>query len=374
SEAQHSLSISNGLGPRRFRWALAVLAALGILTLGVFAGRRAFVSSAVLSFQRLTFHRGEVLSARFAPDGQTIVYSAAWEGSPSDLFTTRPGATESRSLGLPGAGLLAISSTSEMAFQLGAKSLGGPVVAGTLARASLSGGVPRELFESVQGADWSPDGKLAIVRDVGDKSRLEYPPGTALAEVPLPGAFWKPRVSRAGDRIAVLEFADRTAHGRLVVIDRLGKKEDLSARTDQTGFAWSPSGGEVWFNNLQGLFSITIGGSQRILYSSPMPLYLHDVSPDGRLLVSLTQLRGGIMVLSPHDSAERDLSWLDRSGIADLSSDGRILLFNETLTAGSNEVVYVRPVDGSAAVRLGEGWATAFTADGRSALTIPPDG
>jgi hypothetical protein len=171
-----------------------------------------------------------------------------------------------------------------------------------------------------------------------------------------------------------MEFADRTADGRLVVIDRLGKKEVLSARTDQTGFAWSPSGGEVWFNNLQGLFSITIGGSQRLLYSSPMGLHLCDVSPDGRLLVSVTEARIGIMALSPLDSAERDLSWLDRSGIADLSSDGRILLFNETMTAGSNEVVYVRPLDGSEAVRLGEGWATAFTADGRSALTIPPDG
>jgi hypothetical protein len=81
------------------------------------------------------------------------------------------------------------------------------------------------------------------------------------------------------------------------------------------------------------------------------------------------------MALSPGDSAERDLSWLDRSSIADLSSDGRILLFNEIGEGGgSNEAVYVRPVDGSAAVRLGEGWATAFTSDGQSALTIPHDG
>jgi hypothetical protein len=88
----------------------------------------------------------------------------------------------------------------------------------------------------------------------------------------------------------------------------------------------------------------------------------------------VTQARLGIIALSPGDSAERDLTWLDRSGIADLSSDGRILLFNETGGPASNEAVYVRPMDGSGAIRLGEGWATAFTSDGQSALTIPADG
>ena len=39
-----------------------------------------------VAFRRLTFRRGEVRTARFAPDGDTIVYSASWDGSPSEIF------------------------------------------------------------------------------------------------------------------------------------------------------------------------------------------------------------------------------------------------------------------------------------------------
>ena len=44
------------------------------------------------SFHHVTFRRGIITSARFAPDGQNIVYSAAWEGQPYDLYLTRLGA------------------------------------------------------------------------------------------------------------------------------------------------------------------------------------------------------------------------------------------------------------------------------------------
>src|SRR5262249_6861792 len=37
-------------------------------------------------FRRLTFRRGHVLNARFAPDGQTIVYSALWDGGLVESF------------------------------------------------------------------------------------------------------------------------------------------------------------------------------------------------------------------------------------------------------------------------------------------------
>jgi serine/threonine protein kinase len=47
------------------------------------------------AYHPLTFRRGIVLSARFAPDGKTVVYSAAWEGTPLNLFTTRPESPQS---------------------------------------------------------------------------------------------------------------------------------------------------------------------------------------------------------------------------------------------------------------------------------------
>src|SRR5205807_10595423 len=65
------------------------------------------------SYQRLTFNRDTIWNARFAPDGQTVVYSAAWNGNPLDVFAARAGKTESRPLKLENTDLLAISVRSE---------------------------------------------------------------------------------------------------------------------------------------------------------------------------------------------------------------------------------------------------------------------
>ncbi len=43
------------------------------------------------TFQRLTFRRGTISSARLAPGGDSVVYSAAWDGLPSQVFSTRAG-------------------------------------------------------------------------------------------------------------------------------------------------------------------------------------------------------------------------------------------------------------------------------------------
>jgi hypothetical protein len=72
-----------------------------------------------LTFQRLTFRRGDVTAARFGP-GDAVVYSAAWDGAPSALFSTQPGNREARPLGLPTGRILAISAAGEMAILLGA--------------------------------------------------------------------------------------------------------------------------------------------------------------------------------------------------------------------------------------------------------------
>src|SRR5262249_37329859 len=54
--------------------ALAILAGIAAL---YFAARGAG-SRPQPDFQRLTFLRGAIISARFAPDGRTVVYGAAW--------------------------------------------------------------------------------------------------------------------------------------------------------------------------------------------------------------------------------------------------------------------------------------------------------
>ena len=47
------------------------------------------------SFRRLTFRRGLIRSARLAPDGQTIFYSALWEGDRCRVHTVRVDSPES---------------------------------------------------------------------------------------------------------------------------------------------------------------------------------------------------------------------------------------------------------------------------------------
>ena len=91
---------------------LAVFGLLILLVVAFVAGTRfAGEPAPIPTYQRLTFRRGTVTSARFAPDGNTIVYSAAWDGGRRELFSTRPESSESRSLNIQDADILAISKT-----------------------------------------------------------------------------------------------------------------------------------------------------------------------------------------------------------------------------------------------------------------------
>src|SRR4029453_14363038 len=133
---------------------------------------------------------------------------AAVDGRPREIFSTRADSSESRSFGLAGAGLLAISSTGELAISLNRHFMFGFETAGTLARVPLAGGAPREVLENVEDADWSPDGKsLAVSRITGNRSRIEYPIGKVLYEAP--GWVNNVRVSPDGRFVAFLDHPQR---------------------------------------------------------------------------------------------------------------------------------------------------------------------
>jgi Tol biopolymer transport system component len=87
--------------------------------------------------------------------------------------------------------------------------------------------------------------------------------------------------------------------------------------------------------------------------------------------MSQDNTRIGLVGFDRAAGRERDLSWLDWSLAADISNDGGSILFTEMSTGvGGNYTVYTRDTDGSPAVRLGEGWAAGFSADGKWALSI----
>src|SRR5262249_2479589 len=154
-----------------------------------------------------------------------------------------------------------------------------------------------------------------------------------------------------------------------------GKRALSSGWHTIQGLAWHPRTGEIWFSAghaaQRALYAVTRSGRQRLGARAPATLTLHDIAGDGRGLASRENLRTGMLALPPGQGRPRDLSWLDWSRVADLSPDGKTVLFDEEGEGGGPAYsVYLRSTDGSPAIRLGDGSALALSPDGRYALAL----
>ncbi|MBI4915081.1 MAG: protein kinase [Acidobacteria bacterium] len=334
-------------------------------------------AQAKISYQTVSFGRGIVDGARFGPDGQTVVYGAAWDGGPFRLFWTRPGSPDTTSLELPDANLLAVSSTGELAIALGYQ-LNGWMGRGTLGRVPMLGAAPRQVADDVLAADWAPDGsELAVVRWTASGKRLEYPVGTVIYQTA--GWISHPRLSADGRRIAFIDHpVDGDDRGSVAILD-------LASRTRRAvggewsgaqGLSWAPSSDELFFSAYDGVtphsvYAVDLKGRTRQLLTGPTGLFLQDVAPDGRLLVASQTRTVQVLAKLPGDTQPRDLSWLSYSFAIDVSDDGRqVLLECAGDSCGQTYTVLVRGTDGSPAVRLGEGSARDLSPDGRIAAAL----
>lgn len=368
---------------RRFRFALIVTAITCALAVAAFVLGTRLAPRSVPSLQRLTFRRGVVSGARFTRDGNTIVYSAAWDGARFQLFSTRPDSPESRSLGISDALILAISRQGQMAICFPTMIQSIYAFSGTLARAPVAGGGPHEIAENVSSADWSPDGaSLAVIRVEDGRYRLEYPMGKVLYQTA--GYLADVRVSPRGDRVAFLDHPlQNDAAGFVAVVDTKANKKTLSSRYNSSrGLAWSADGSEVWFSaaskgsNLT-LCAVALSGRERVVARFPGYANIEDVSRDGRVLLSVHRLSAS-MVYQPGTrpsapgSGEVDLCWHDQSQVADISGDGKTILFAESGEAtGADYEAYLRRTDGGLAVRLGVGLPEALSQDGKWVIANP---
>ncbi len=349
------------------RWLIGIgVTSLAILLVGVtyLTGRK---SGSETTFRQITFRRGYIDQARFAPDGQTVLYGAHWNGEPSTISMVSPESPESRSLGFNGFELMSISKSGELILTRKRASY----------RVPMNGGSPKLFLDGVSASDWTPQGDIALVRQESGEAKLEFPRGKPVFRTA--GYISHMRVSPRGDAVAFLEHPMTMDDGGNVVwVDSAGTAHRISEGwASAGGLAWSPDGKEIWFtasrNGLnRSLYAATRNGPVRLVAGIPGNMTLHDISPRGEVVLSRDTLRE-VMLLGKEDGEEKDVSWFDWSQPADLSPDGRYLLFNEGGEGGGREyAVYIRDLSSGSTTKISDGEGFAFFPDSKSILTMLP--
>ena len=333
-------------------------------------------SGARPAYRRLTFRPGTLLSARFLPDGKTVVYGARWGAGELALYSSRVDSPLGQPLELPAGDVLGVSPSGELAVSLGRRMSWWPAE-GTLARAPGLGGTPHEVASGVWAADFAPNGDdLVVARRVAGRCRLEHPLDHVLFET----AGWIGDV-RVSSRAQAVAFAHHPQwgddQGGVVVVDFAGKARTLvEGFVSLQGLAWSPTGDEVWFSGAPpgatadyGVFAVTLGGELRPVLRVPGRLRIHDIAADGAVLLTNDDARAVTMARPPGARTETDLSWLDLTVVTSLAPDGRSVLLSEQ-SAGDRPTFDVqwRSTAGSPPMRLGEGIGGDLSPDGRWAL------
>ncbi|HEU4725896.1 MAG TPA: protein kinase [Candidatus Eisenbacteria bacterium] len=331
-----------------------------------------------LEYRQLTFRGGEIGNARFAPDGQTVIYDAAWGGAPNEIYMTRLESPESSPLGIGHANVQALSCTTEVAAILRPRDIGGFIWIGTLARFPLVGGRPRELVDSVYSADWSPDGRnLSAIRIVDGVCRIESPLGTVVHS--SRGWMSHLRYSPDGATLAFLEHPGIGNNAGNVSILRPGEPPKRLTKHYEMVWrlAWRPDGKEIWFGAQEseqatiGMAGVTLDGATRRVFTAPGWAAIEDIAKNGDVMISMTrpQMRLETGTRDGGIHAIRDLSTLDWSLLRDISDDGSTVIFDETgLGAAGVAGVYIRSTDGAPAVRLADGGCSSLSPDGKFVL------
>jgi hypothetical protein len=373
----------------RHRLGRAILLAAALVLVGAPAfivGKRAG-RAAPPEFHRLTFRRGRIATARFAPDGTSVVYGADWEGASLEVYSQRVGALEARPLGMSNLSLAAVG-PGELAVKEPEDNLD------TLSVVPFEGGGLRRVVDHVAWADWSSDGRMAVSRAANGREWIEFPVGRTVWETTVGGVAGL-RVSPDGRHVAFMEQTRANDLDIAIsVVNDAGRKATLSAGWvwEWPSLAWSPDGREVWFGaarrgSASTLHAVSLEGQERLVLSVGVDLRLSDISRDGRVLLAEVERRNEVRG-APDGIHEQGFAWLDGTTLGGMSADGKRLLFSELWMAsrGGYAALYVRTLTSPTPTRLGEGqgigfspdgaWVLAYdeTLDGRGRLSLVPTG
>ncbi|WP_309669139.1 protein kinase [Gemmatimonas sp.] len=367
---------------RLVRWGLATAVSAAVLA-GVYTlGLRSSAASSTesVTIRQRTYRSQAVFTARYTANGESMVYSAAEVGSVPRIYMLGSSYPEPRAVSDSATHLLAVSVKDEMAVLIGATHQRHHFVFhGTLASMQVGGGTPRELLTNVSAADWSPDGsQLAVVHLVGGRHRLEYPIGTLLYQTG--GYIGSIRVSPDGQQIAFLDHPeDGDDRGVVATVDRKGVVKRLTPQySGLQGLSWTPDGARLRYSATTGggmmsLREVTLRGAMRTLLPMAGDAIIQDVARDGRVLATRRNKFYRMWVGTVGDSMARDVSWLDASVQPTISRDGGLVAFTDASDeAGANYATMTRRVDGSAAVRIGEGLVVSISRDKQWLLSARP--
>ena len=123
------------------------------------------------------------------------------------------------------------------------------------------------------------------------------------------------------------------------------------------------------------LRAVDLAGRVRTLYRSTGYLFVHDVFPDGRMLIEHAASLRGLMFGRAAGGPEAETGWFDGSEICAVANGGGAVLFNEVGEAiGGKPQAFFRKTDGSPAVRLADGEALALSPDASRVVLRTGDG
>ncbi|MGD8439870.1 MAG: protein kinase [Holophagae bacterium] len=352
--------------PNPWRW-IAIAGALATAALSWSLLRPEPPRSAA-QFTRLTYERGTITGAAFAPDEHTVIYSACWGDEPSRVYLRRLDSLTALDVDL-GDGRVHDASADGRVALIRSPPLSSFAVSselGTLAVADITGGGVREIIGNALACSFGPDGVLAVSRMLENSGTIEYPPGRVLAEVA--GQSYDVAVSPDGSRVAYVDGpVRRDTGGRIAVVGTDGGVRHLTDEWgDINGLAWTPDGRGVVFSGAENgrwlIRLVTLDGLVEQRIGVPTELRIWDMASDGRLLVATGESRVETWVDDAAGSRELTL----RAGTFpfDLSRNGRQIV---TVVMGGREEleVFSGPSDGSPLAHIGEGYPFAISPDRR---------